>query len=265
MPYSIAESSGVTVIVAMAENISSGQDAGLSLVFAAGQRPGLDTLAGLAGRSLERIPFALSNIPGAGENWVELLASGLTFDCRGLAPDAAATMPGKGAMLGLHELPQGETIVLQPSPHLAEGRGLLPVVRTLVGLGAQLGELPGFIAAHWQPARCWMAAKFFRGVVNDWLGGGAFPALGLVSLQREKDGAMVSAGLDYLIGQELSFAPNRRLEPAAVARIAVRLIHSLVDSGPLRAPSEYVGPEGEILLVEPVKRGKELKVSVRRA
>jgi len=236
----------------------------LSLVFSDGQRPRLDSLVSLAGRTRGPVPFALSHIPGEEENWVELLASGLTFDCSGLAPDAPAAMPGKGALLGLHEIPPGEAIALEPSPHLAEGRGLLPVVRALVGLGSQIGELPGFQAAFWQPAQCWMAAKYFRGIAAEWLAGGAFPGLGLVSLQRERDGAMISVGLDYLIDQEIYFAANRRLEPASAARIAVRLIHSLVASGPLKSASEFVGPEGEVLLVEPIHLGRRLKVSLMR-
>ncbi len=236
----------------------------LSLIYAEGQRPGLEALAGLAGRPLKSVPFALSHIPDAGEDWVELLAAGLTFDCHVLSPGDPAAHPDNGALLGLPDVPGGEAISLRPAPHLAEGRGLLPVVRILAGLGAELGNLPGLIAAHWQPAQCWMAPKYFRGVVEEWLSGGAFPALGLTSLQREDDGTMVSAGLDFLIGQELRFEPDRRLVPAAIARIAVRLIHSLIETGPLMEPMTYLGPEGEPLGVEPVKRGRQLRVSLQR-
>lgn len=260
----LADFPGESVIALIADNGQGAQDGVLALLFANGERPGLDGLTSLAGRPLDLMPFALSHIPDAGENWAELLCAGLTFDCRGLQPGEPAAAPGPGALLGLHEPPVGEAITLQPSPHLAEGRGMLPIVRVLAGLGAQIGQLPGLTAVHWGPARCWMAAKYFRGVVGDWLAGGAFPALGLTSLQRERDGAMVSAGLDYLIGQELRFEPDRRLVPAAVARIAVRLIHSLIESGPLAAPADYVGPEGELLHVEPIRRGRQLKVTVRR-
>lgn len=109
-----------------------------------------------------------------------------------------------------------------------------------------------------------MAPKYFCGVMEDWLDGGAFPALGFTSLHREADGGMVSVGLDYLIGQELRFLPDRRLIPAAIARMAVRLIHQLVESGPLRSITEFVGPEGERVQVTPVNRGRLLQVTVLR-
>jgi hypothetical protein len=241
-----------------------GSAAILSLVYAPGQRPSLDVITAMAERDDAGLRFAISHMPGAEAGWVELLSGGLTYDCRGLAPGDSMPHPGKGALLGLHDIPEGETISLEPAPHLAEGRGMLPVVRVLAGLGAGLAQFPGLNAVYWQPARCWMAGKYFRGVVADWLSGGAFPALGLTSLQRASDGAMVSAGLDFLIGQELRFEPNRRLVPAAVARIAVRLIHSLIESGPLTAPAEFVGPEGERLEVSPMDGGRQLRVVVRR-
>lgn len=173
------------------------------------------------------VPFALSHVPVGNENWVELLAAGLTCDCHGLAPVGGATHPGDGAPLGLDEPPAGEVVTLQPAPHLAEGAGLFPVVRILTGPGAQLARLPGLLAVYWYPSRRWMAPKYFCGVIEAWLAGGPFPPLGLTSLRRECDGVRVSAGLDFLIALELHFQPDRRLVPAAAAKIAVRLIDDL--------------------------------------
>ncbi|HCF25371.1 MAG TPA: hypothetical protein DER67_07610 [Novosphingobium sp.] len=167
-------------------------------------------------------------------------------------------------MLGLHEIPAGETITLQPSPHLAEGRGMLPIVRVLAGLGTGLATLPGLLAVNWIPARCWMTPKYFCGVIETWLEGGAFPSLGLTSLQRENDGAIVSAGLDYLIGQELRFEPDRRLVPAAAARVAARLTNELVGTGPLQREIEFAGPDGEALKAEPVRQGRQIRLTLKR-
>ena len=141
---------------------------------------------------------------------------------------------------------------------------MLPVVRILAGIGAELAQLPGLGGVFWQPAQCWMAPKYFRGVVAEWLGGGAFPALGLTALQRDSNGAMVSVGLDFLIGQELRFEPDRRLVAAAVARIAMRLIHSLIESGPLTQPADFSGPDGERLRLEPIKNGRQLRIVLQR-
>lgn len=239
-------------------------DAILSLIFAAGTRPGVDALSALSARDDGLVRFAISHQPAPFAGWVELLATGLTFDCSGLSPGAAATPPGKGALLGLPDQPVGETLALGPAPHLAEGAGMLPVVRFIAGLGAELTRLPGVLAAVWNPARCWMAPDYYHKFVSAWLKGGAFPALGLTSLQRELDGAMVTVGLSLLTGQELRFEPHSGMPPAGVARIAVRLIHALIESGPLTAPYEFAGPDGETLDVVPIQQGRHLRVSVRQ-
>ncbi len=109
-----------------------------------------------------------------------------------------------------------------------------------------------------------MEPAYYRRVVGDWLNGGAFPALGLTSLRRESNGAMVSLGLGLLIGQELRFEPERSLSAGAVARISVRLIHELVTSGPVDSPREFTGADGEVLLAVPVRGGAQLRVMVRK-
>lgn len=240
------------------------RDAVLSLIFAKGRRPDAEAIAALQQQGGQGLGFAISHRPAPGEGWVELLARGMTFDCRGLAPGSGADIPPTGTLLGLAKAPSGEALALLPGPHLAEGRGLLPVVRVLAGLGAALAALPGVLAACWNPADSWMAPDYFRKVVSDWLGGGAFPALGLTTLKRESNGAVVSQGLELLIGQELRFEPDNDLTPAQVARIAVRMIHELVERGPLAEVGEFSGPEGEPLLAVPVREGSQLRVMVRR-
>ena len=56
----------------------------------------------------------------------------------------------------------------------------------------------------------------------------------------------------------------RILRGPGVARIAVRLIHALIESEPLTAPYEFVGPDGEMLDVIPIQQGRQLRVSVRQ-
>lgn len=239
----------------------------LSLIFAEGQRPDVAALASLAKASLERAQgsrFAISHLPPAAEGWAELLGSGLTFDCAGLVPaEPVVTLVG-GALLGLEQQPAGEAISLSPGPHLADAVGLLPVVRVLAGLGAQLAGLPGAAAVCWIPARCWMPPAYFCKVVDNWLADGPFPALGLTSLERESDGSIVSVGLALLTGQELRFVPDAKLIPADIARIAVRLIHALIETGPLTAQHTFVGPDRETLLVTPSMQGTQLDVTIQR-
>lgn len=235
----------------------------LAFIFETGLRPDLDAISELAVREGNPVAFQASHVPDdPAENWVELLASGFAFDCRGLAPGPAETAPGDGAFLGLHERPDGECVTIAPSPHLAEGCGVLPIMRVLTGIGAQLGQLPGVQAIFWYPSRCWMAPRYFCGVIQEWLAGGPFPALGLTSLQRDPGGGMVSAGLDFLIQQELRFEPDRRLVAARAAKIAMRLINDLVLRGPLKQMAEFVGPEGERLILQPVENNRRLKVTM---
>jgi hypothetical protein len=171
-------------------------------------------------------------------------------------------LPPDGALLGLDQRPAGEAIALRLGPHLAQGGALLPVMRVLAGLGARLSTLPGVAAVCWGPARSWMAPAYFQKIVADWLAGGPFPALGLTTLHRLEDGAMVSHGLEHFIAQELRFEPGHGLEPASIARIAVRLINELVANGPLRDAIEWIGPGRERLLAAPRADGAMICVTV---
>lgn len=252
------------LIVDARTNSGAAEDAILSLVFAAGHRPTGKSVADAAQQDGSTGAYSISHRPDESEGWLELLSSGLTFDCLGLAPGDAAPSPARGAMLGLDAIPDGEAVALRPGPHIAAGRGMLPVVRVLAAVGMRLATLPGVRAVCWQPAGSWMEPGYYRRVVGDWLGGGAFPALGLTSLRRESNGAMVSLGLGLLIGQELRFEPERNLSAGAVARISVRLINELISNGPLTEPQEFTGADGEQLLAVPVRGGEQLRVMVRK-
>lgn len=239
----------------------------LSLVFAQGKRPDASALRALANASAnyEGGPsFSISHMPAPSEGWVELLADGLTFDCSGLAPAQPASMPRGGALLGLESEPIGEAIALSPGAHLADAMGMIPVLRTLAGIGSRIAALPDAAAVIWNPARCWMPPAYFRRVIDNWLADGPFPALGLTSLEREGDGSIVSVGLSLLIGQELRFIADPKLVSADLARIAVRLIHALIDTGPLTSTHTFLGPDREQLVVTPNLRGTQLDVTIRR-
>lgn len=225
-------------------------------MFAAGQRPDAAALDALAAASVDddaRFPVAF-HITAHGaeeEGWVELLAMGLAFDCLELAPRRAIRHAGPGQLLGLDSVPEGEVIVLQPGPHLMDGAGLLPVVRMLAGLGVALSTLPGALAVCWGPAGTCIAPDYYQRVVGNWLAGGAFPALGLTMLHRTADGAMESRGLAFMTGQELRFEPAAGISPQQAGQIALRLVHLLVEHGPVTTPLDLSGPAGETLLAQP--------------
>ena len=91
-----------------------------------------------------------------------------------------------------------------------------------------------------------MTPDYFRRTVGAWLDGGAFPALGLTALSRSPQGAMRSVGLNFFLGHELELAPLAGESAADTARMAVRLIHDLVENGTY-TPGDHRGPQGEIL------------------
>lgn len=232
----------------------------MSLLFAPGRRPDATAIEALAAGGA----FAVSHRPsgeanGTGPRWLELLATGLTFDLHGLAPGGQAEPFAFAHRYGLggdsldrdRENGAAETLILALGPHLAGAAGLMPVVRAAAGLALALAALPGTIAIGWRPARALCGVAHFSSSVSAWLAGGAFPALGLTALARSLDGAMTSEGLALLIGQELWLEPSAGSQPAEDARLAVRLIDRLIATGTIRAAVTVEPIPGQRLTLEP--------------
>lgn len=254
---------GVQAIEPLGDRTASNGAPRLCLVFAPGSRPDLAALEALVEAPQQRnLPGFIISHRSPDQRWAELLADGLTFDCTGLAPHPGDLQPPAGPPVGLRAMPAGEVVSLAPGPHLAGAAALLPVLRILAGIGARLATLPGIKAVIWTPASAWVSPDLFQRVVSDWLEGGAFPGLVLTALERERNGAMVSRGLGLLTGQEVRFEPDKRLTAAAMARLAVRLIHELVQTGRLTTERDFAGPAGEHLLVVPVRDGTQVRVIV---
>lgn len=234
-----------------------------SLLFAPGERPGRQAIAALAS---EKASFAISHDPaeGNGENgeagdWLELLANGLTFDLVGLAPGHSAESPPLGQVFGLpaeFDSWRMEAITLRPGPHLTAGGAMPPVVRSLAWLAAQLAWLPGVRAIAWHPARSVSEPAHFRDSVLRWIEGGVFPGLGLASLAPMADGGMQSQGLALFTGQELRLEPELTEDRAAGAKIALRLMHWLIEHGPVEGEERLTGPDGRPLRLEPSANGR---------
>ena len=128
---------------------------------------------------------------------------------------------------------------------------MLPVLRTLAWLAAQLSVLPGLEAIAWHPARTVCAPDYFRNSVLRWVGGGAFPGLGLAALDQQADGSILSEGLALFTRQELRVGSDLGQDRAERAKIALRLMHWLVENGRVEQPTSLTGPSGETLLLEP--------------
>ncbi|AKQ42373.2 hypothetical protein CP97_10570 [Aurantiacibacter atlanticus] len=189
------------------------------------------------------------------EGWLELLATGLTFDLTGLSPHKAHPVPASvHSFACARDFDQSEleAITLSPGPHLASsGVIMFPVVRCLALLAAQLTQLSGVQAVAWHPARAISAPDYFRRGVFGWVDGGAFPGLGLTALVTNPDGSLQSEGLDIFTGQELLLPAEMCADRSQAAKIALRLLNWLVEHGRIGQTFAFTGPDGEPLVLEP--------------
>jgi len=241
-----------------------GQSA-VSLLFPEGRRPDVADLRALGTRTSE---FTVSHVSdttaadGADGTWLEILASGLTFDLTGLAPGTADPLPQRSQAPGLGNISGAglEAITLRPGPHISGGAGMLPVVRTLASMGAVLAGLDGVAAVCWRAAGCWSAPTLYRDGVTRWIEGGVFPGLILTSLRTTAQGGLESQGMALFTGQELHLEPVLVGNGAEGAKLAIRLIDYLVVHGRVSAKDRILGPDGEPLTLEPASDGSRVNV-----
>lgn len=202
--------------------------------------------------------FAVSLKPdqtSEGIDWVELLANGLTFDLTNLAPGAAADQWEYGHFFSLpadFDIDELEAIVIAPGPHMASARPMVPIVRCLAWLAAQLAQIDEVSAIGWGPARTCCSPRYFRDGVMRWLGGGAFPGLGLTALVALENGDMQSEGLALFTGQELRLDAGLASDHAEASKIALRLMHWIAEIGTVEEAISLAGPTGEDIVLEPL-------------
>lgn len=242
-----------------------GRPAAISLAFAAGERPLAGAIRAVAEQSRAFAVVSEPELEGKGhDGWLELVASGLTFDLTGLAPAASDPLPGARHFFGLgadFDPAALEALTIVPGPHLSGGKTMLPVLRCLAWLGASLSRLPGVAAVSWHGANAYCAPEFYHSGVMRWITGGVFPGLGLAALLPAADGGLQSEGLALFTGQEIVLAPELAQERAEGAKIALRLINWLVDHGKLEEPGLLKGPGGETLRLEPIATQRIIKVT----
>lgn len=228
-------------------------------MFDHGKRPAAAAIRALA----ERGGFAVTHeADGPDGSWLELLVNGLAFDLTGLAggPGAAVVPPRHGFEIDQIEVDELEAIALVAGPHLTDGAAMMPVVRSQLLVALELVALPGLIAVAWSPAQSWMAPDCFSRITKAWLGGGAFPALGLTALHVELDGGLQSQGLAFFTGQELRIEPELAEDRVSATELAVRLINELVTQDPVDRRHEFAGLDGSPLVLEPSPNGRFVRV-----
>ncbi|MGX7895393.1 hypothetical protein [Tsuneonella sp. HG222] len=238
----------------------------VSLLFREGTRPNVAAVRSLAdaGRefSVSFEPDGDADAPGAGQGWIELLASGLTFDLAGLQPASSCPVPPRLQSLGIEgraDTPL-EVITLRLGPHLSGGKEMLPVLQALARLGAALSELDGAVGVCWHPASSWSAPKIYCGGVADWVAGGVFPGLILTSLVGSPDGGLQTVGMSTFTGQELRIEPDVAADRTQAAKLAVRLIDYLVIQGRITKADRILGPDSKPLRLEPSANGLFVRI-----
>lgn len=254
---------GNIISAAQEEHLCENNSA-VSLLFEAGSRPSCALIKSLAANNGD---FAISLDPAmeqqdvvaidsspAQSDWLELLANGLTFDLHGLSSGEQCAMPPKAHFFGLgpdFDAEGLEAITLTPGPHLTGSNVMMPVMRCLALLAAKLSTLPHLKAVAWHPARTWNSPEHFCQGVERWIEGGVFPGLGLTALAKSENGGIHSEGLALFTGQELHLSPALVQDQTEAAKLALRLIHWLVENGKLDRSEVMIAPDGSSLRLEP--------------
>jgi hypothetical protein len=245
---------------------ASRADEGLALLFPAGHRPTADAVRRAVETSMAdqgRQAARISHEGRPDQGWLELLASGLTFDLTGLAPAEPAALGTAHRLFGIarkEEMLGKEAIRLAPGPHLASAGAMIPVFRTMASIAAKLASALGAFAVCWAPAESCMEAGYFARIAGAWLEGGAFPALGLTGIDRQPDGSFETTGLAWFTGQELRVEGRAGEAPADTVKLAVRMIDHLVRNGAIEERERLTGPGGEAVLAIPAADGRSVRL-----
>lgn len=228
------------------------------MIYTAGQRPTGDDVQ----RIMARADLAsLGREAGPDDHRLELLAGGLTFAMAGLAPGAPVPLPPARHFFGMVDSRDSfpfEAVSLAPVRRVKPGAATVPLAQTMVHAALLLAQASPVRALCWEPAAAWMDAAYFVRAIEGWLGGGAFPALGLTALVRRDDGSVVSDGLSFFIGRELQVEPRGSEHATDTVKVAVRAIDHLVREGKVTRAIGFRGPRGEPLEAEPSPDGKSL-------
>ena len=205
---------------------------------------------------------AWSEAEASGGAWLELLVDGLTFTIAGFASEPAAEHEFGGRARRLKSTtPTINGLLLSPGPHLAEGANSLPVVRTMMALGATLaGLLPRADYVTWKPSTVCIDPGVFEADIDRWLKGGTLPVPAMVSFKPTLDEALASHGLAFFHGQELRIEPELANVPDSAMRLAIRLADHLLHRGRIEAVEVLTAPDGSALRLDPWRNGKIVRV-----
>ncbi len=248
----------------MSGQIAPAQENAFSFALPRGSRPDqAEIRSWFAQDGREALPASLSHISDPEEGWVELLASGLTFDLQGLVPAPSRLLDPPAHVYGfppgreIDDWNEFEVVSLAAAGHVAGGAGLAPVIRAMAGLAANLALSLPVSAVLWPPAHSAMEPAYFARSVFNWLAGGAFPALGLTSLVAAPDGSIASVGLSFFTGMEMQLEAGPEGDRVRDMKLAVRLADYLVARG-IPETETGIRLDTQELVLEPSRQGRKV-------
>lgn len=230
--------------------------AGLSLLFAPGQRPDIGALRD-ALQSCQ-VKATIAHEDAASGN-AELIISGLMFEVDGMTPGATQIVQLPADAYGFADaMPVGgqEAVRLLPGHHLSGGLSLVPVIRAMLALAAELAVSLPVTAILWHPAQTAIEPRAFSRSVLTWLAGGAFPAEGLTALSALADGSVVSRGLAHFVGQEMTL---RGAGDKPDLKLAGQVVDRIVQEGPLHALTQW-RVQDVLVSAEPARAARQILV-----
>ena len=240
-----------TALTKAARDIAVSHDGSLLLLFLRERTPDHDTLVS-AIEDCEDI--SIGNVDREA-GLIEVVRDGMIFELVGTCGPGEPAIPpidhrfGYEGELLLH---RKRALALRPGAHVEAGMRLLPVIRTMLGAAAaivtQLGDVRALV---WPPSASLIGPNFFVSSVEAWLGGGPFPALGLTAFASLENGAIVSRGLAFFIGQELLIDRSLASDRSSGVRLGIRLADRLIAQGPLSVSQNAAGPDGSSVRLSP--------------
>ncbi|KWV92839.1 hypothetical protein AUC45_01445 [Erythrobacter sp. YT30] len=193
-----------------------------------------------------------------------MLHNGLTFDLKGLEPGDADEISAIGFRFDFDEKlhpSEFEALRIIPGEHLISGKASMPVVKGMIALARDLTHHFESIAGiFWPPSQSVIGRRFFESISTAWLDGGAFPALGLTAFNETSDGALVSVGLDFWVGQEVRIEKPLSDDKVAATRLAVRIINHVILIGGISEAERITGPDRIPLIMRPSRNQKFIRV-----
>lgn len=237
---------------------------GWEVVYPSGSVPRLEhlqTAFNAVGGDPERTPaLACQRLvnPASGYPTIECMVGGLGFDIATLGVwNREEHVPIEHSFdVEPDTLFNRAGLTIVPGPDIANMAHAMPVVRAGAMLVRRVIDFKMPLAIVWRAIGSAMEAGYFKRVVDTWLAGGPFPALGMIGFRSAPDGGLHSHGLAHFTGQELRLDPEIGEAGAEGWALAARLIDRLIESDPVESPLELPGEAGRTIRLTPSANGR---------